>query len=102
MWELPGAMVGAGESAQAACVRGIREATGVAATLRKELGDLDHAYSHFRITLHVLEGIAPRGRVRARTDPGPGEAARFVPVGELSELPFARAHRRALELFLET
>lgn len=54
LWELPGGKVMAGESREKALVREIAEETGLAVTVKEPIGWVDHAYSHFSITLHAF------------------------------------------------
>jgi A/G-specific adenine glycosylase len=93
LWEFPGGKRRAGESLEQACVREVREETGLAVRALEPFMALDHAYTHFRITLHLFHCTSARGRPR----PLACEAPRFVTLEEIDRYPFPRANRRALE-----
>jgi A/G-specific adenine glycosylase len=93
LWEFPGGKREPGETLEAACMREIREETGLRVAVTSPFLSIDHAYTHFRITLHLFHCEAPRGRPRALGC----EEARFVSLAALADLPFPRANRRAIE-----
>ncbi len=96
LWEFPGGKRRPDESLEEACVREVEEETGLRVTLRAPFMALDHAYSHFRITLHLFHCDAPDGAPQALGC----ESPRFVPVRDLDRYPFPRANRRALDTLL--
>ncbi|RJP22623.1 MAG: A/G-specific adenine glycosylase [Candidatus Omnitrophota bacterium] len=53
MWEFPGGKIEAGETHEQALKRELREELGVEILVKSHLISVDHAYSHFSITLHV-------------------------------------------------
>ncbi len=53
LWEFPGGKVEPGETHAAALEREITEELGVECSVGALLGSVDHAYSHFSITLHL-------------------------------------------------
>ncbi len=54
MWEFPGGKVKPGETLQACLKREICEELGVDVQVGELLGVYEHAYSHFRVTLHAF------------------------------------------------
>ncbi|MFT5239426.1 MAG: A/G-specific adenine glycosylase [Candidatus Promineifilaceae bacterium] len=68
LWEFPGGKREPGETLAAAAARTCCEASGVTVVPVKKLGILKHAYSHFKITLHVFEASRTGGRIRAGGD----------------------------------
>lgn len=93
LWEFPGGKVEAGESDEAAVVREVAEETGVQVEVRERFHSVDHAYSHFKITLVLYHCAHRAGTPR----PLACEAPAFVPWETVGELAFPRANRRALE-----
>jgi A/G-specific adenine glycosylase len=98
LWEFPGGKVETGESPEQAAVREVAEETGMAIHLLSAAGVVDHAYSHFRITLHAfhaeLRRGAPSGRVREAAAGDDGR--RWVLPEELDAYAFPTANRKLL------
>ncbi|MFP3897225.1 MAG: A/G-specific adenine glycosylase [Anaerolineales bacterium] len=55
LWELSGGPVEEGETPQAALKRHLREGLDLEATIGPRLGVVEHAYTHFRLTVQVYE-----------------------------------------------
>ncbi|MBD2328148.1 A/G-specific adenine glycosylase [Alkalinema sp. FACHB-956] len=53
LWEFPGGKVEPNESIQDCIQREIREELGIEIAVGEELITVDHAYTHFKVTLHV-------------------------------------------------
>jgi len=96
LWEFPGGKRRAGESLEEACRREIREETGLDAECVAPFLAIEHAYTHFRITLHLFHCRAGAGRPRALGC----EVPRFVCPEELDDYAFPRANRRAVAALL--
>ncbi|MCP4751198.1 MAG: NUDIX domain-containing protein, partial [Proteobacteria bacterium] len=54
LWEFPGGKIKAGESAEQACLREIKEEVNLEVAVRSHLTSIKHAYSHFRIVMDVF------------------------------------------------
>ncbi len=63
-WEFPGGKVERGESLEECLKREIREELGIAVAVGDLLASVDHAYTHFRITLHAFACRYLGGRIR--------------------------------------
>ncbi|MGK7911493.1 MAG: A/G-specific adenine glycosylase [Synechococcus sp.] len=54
LWEFPGGKIEAGETAEACAIREVKEEVGLEVEAIAELGTVDHAYSHFSVTLSTF------------------------------------------------
>ncbi|MDH3296993.1 MAG: (deoxy)nucleoside triphosphate pyrophosphohydrolase [Gemmatimonadota bacterium] len=90
LWEFPGGKVEPGESPRQAAVREVVEETGMSIRLTGPAGVVDHAYSHFRITLHAFHAERSGGRAAA------GQRSRWVLPAELDGFAFPTANRKLL------
>ncbi len=93
MWEFPGGKAEPGESLEAAVVREVAEELNVEVEAGEKIAAVDHAYSHFEITLHAFHC---RYRTGTPTPLGCQEYA-WVRAGELSDYAFPAANRKVLE-----
>lgn len=98
LWEFPGGKVEPGESPEQAAVREVAEETGMRIRLQESLGTVDHAYSHFRITLHAFHAQI---EVPSKASPVDGAESsnrgrRWVLPEELDAYAFPTANRKLL------
>lgn len=96
LWELPGGKCKPGETLPEALRREITEELGVEIEVGRELISLDHAYTHFSITLHAFLCRLRRGRPRALA----AQELRWVTREALGTHAFPRANQRVLERLL--
>jgi len=94
LWEFPGGKIEAGESGEKALLREINEETGLVVSIHSEIGTIQHAYTHFKITLtawfcHWIEGEA---QTHAASE------NRWVAMDELNNFAFPKANLKILEL----
>lgn len=90
LWELPSGDVD-GESLDRAVPRILAQTTGLSATYDRELGRVDHAFTHARLSLRVCAVRGARGRLRS------ARAAWCAP-GDLARLPLSVVARKSLDL----
>lgn len=98
LWELPGGKAEGEEDLRRALGRELREELGIRRVpALKYVGCVDHAYTHFSVTLHLFEG---------ETSENPGELdgpaeTRWVSPRHLWRYPLPRGTQKALELRAE-
>jgi A/G-specific adenine glycosylase len=93
LWEFPGGKVEAGESPAEAARREVREEMGLEVEILGPAGEVRHAYSHFRITLHLFHA-------RCLSDQPthvPGQPTRWVRPDQLESYAFPAANHAVIE-----
>lgn len=93
LWEFPGGKVEPDEPLKTACAREIREELGVDVDVGPPIARVEHAYSHFRITMHAFRCRLVAGDPETAT----GEPWAWAPIDSLDDYAFPRANRRVLE-----
>jgi A/G-specific adenine glycosylase len=94
LWEFPGGKIRDGESAEAACVREIKEEANLAVEIDHHLTQVKHAYTHFKIIMEVFCCKYISGRVYLR---GPA-AFRWIRIDEYQKFPFPRANHKFIPM----
>jgi len=96
LWEFPGGKLEPGETLQQCLHREIDEELGITIRIERPFIQVDHAYSHFRITLHTFLCRHSRGRPRALDC----AAFRWVHPDHLEDFAFPKADRVVLRALL--
>ncbi|MFQ5529663.1 MAG: A/G-specific adenine glycosylase [Gemmatimonadota bacterium] len=96
LWEFPGGKVETSESPEQAAVREVLEETGLSIRLEGPAGVIDHAYSHFRITLHAFHAELDDEHTAVEQRAAETERRRWVRPAELDAFAFPTANRRLL------
>ena len=92
LWEFPGGKRNKGESLPACTRREVYEELGIKIKVGKLFITVKHAYSHFKITLHVYACTWLSGRPKAIGC----TAWKWVSVDELSIYPFPGANQKII------
>jgi A/G-specific adenine glycosylase len=89
MWEFPGGKVETGEELGQALKREIDEELSVTIKVGKELGTYQHAYTHFRVTVHTFYCRKLHGKLT----PTEGQAIVWVKPIDFSKYPMGKVDR---------
>lgn len=92
LWEFPGGKIEPGETPEACIVREIQEELGIAIAVEDHLISIDHAYTHFRVTLIVHHCRHLQG------EPQPLECDEvcWVTLDEIDQFPFPKANEKII------
>lgn len=92
LWEFPGGKIEPGETVEACIEREIREELGIVIEVGEHLITIDHAYTHFRVTLNVYHCRYVSG------EPQPIECdeIRWVTLEEIDQFPFPKANEKII------
>jgi A/G-specific adenine glycosylase len=93
LWEFPGGKIEPGETVAACIQREIREELGIEIEVGDHLITVDHAYSHFRVSLHVHHCR----HVKGVPQPLECDRVRWVTLDELDQFPFPKANVKIIE-----
>lgn len=93
LWEFPGGKVEPGETIEACIQREILEELGIMVAVGDRLITVDHAYSHFRVTLHVHHCRYVSGTPQ----PIECDEVRWVELADLSSFPFPKANVQIID-----
>lgn len=93
LWEFPGGKIEPGETVEACIQREIREELGIEIEVGEHLITVDHAYSHFRVSLHVHHCR----HVTGVPQPLECDRVRWVTLDELDRFPFPKANVKIIE-----
>ena len=93
LWEFPGGKVEPGESLEDALHREVREELGVKLKEATLLTKVDHAYSHFKVTLHVFICSKDRGTPRSNAH----TELRWTRKEGFGKLAFPKANHKFLD-----
>jgi A/G-specific adenine glycosylase len=93
LWEFPGGKVEPGETLKQCLRREINEELGIRIKVGKPITSIDHAYTHFKITLHAFECELVSGKPQALQV----QDFKWVRMSELEKYAFAKTDLRIIE-----
>ena len=97
LWEFPGGKVEAGESLEQCVGREVREELGIEIRVGAEIIAVEHAYSHFSITLHAFRCEFVSGRVKLSS----AQKFKWVKPGALEQYAFPSANKKIIAALMK-
>jgi A/G-specific adenine glycosylase len=97
LWEFPGGKQEPGETLKETVRREIKEELGIQVKVGRKLAEIDHAYSHFKITLHAHDCIYQSGDVQSLGVMN----WRWVKPQELKKFAFPAANQPVIQKLLD-
>jgi A/G-specific adenine glycosylase len=93
LWEFPGGKIEPDETVEACVSREIKEELGIEIEVQDRLITIEHAYTHFKVTLNVFNCKHLSG------DPQPLECdeVKWVTLDEIDQYPFPKANSQIIE-----
>lgn len=93
LWEFPGGKVEPDETIEACIKREIKEELGIEIEVGDHLMTIDHAYTHFKVTLNVYHCRYISGEPQ----PIECEEIRWVTLDEIDQFPFPKANEKIIQ-----
>ena len=93
LWEFPGGKIEPGESAEDCVKREIKEELGIEIEVGSRLITIDHAYTHFKVTLNVFNCTHLSGTPQ----PLESDEVKWVTLDEIDEYPFPKANSQIID-----
>jgi A/G-specific adenine glycosylase len=97
LWEFPGGKQKEKESLQDTVIREIKEETSLDVEIEKQYCSIKHAYSHFKITLHVFKCRYKSGKEQANTT----DEVKWISIHDIDTYAFPKANIKALDIIKE-
>ncbi|WP_413165484.1 A/G-specific adenine glycosylase [Capilliphycus salinus ALCB114379] len=96
LWEFPGGKLEANETIEECIRREIREELAIEVEVGSHLITLEHAYTHFRVTLHVYHCR----HIGGEPQPIECDEIRWVTLDEIDQYPFPKANEKIIDAII--
>jgi A/G-specific adenine glycosylase len=97
LWEFPGGKVESGETLKQCLRREIKEELSIRIKVGRQITSIDHAYTHFKITLHAFECELMSGKPQALQV----QDFKWVRMNELKKFAFAKTDLRIISALVK-
>lgn len=97
LWEFPGGKQKDDEQMEETVIRELKEELDVEVQITRPFMKLDHAYSHFKITMHAFLCKLINGTPQPKSS----QQVKWISIEELEDYPFPKANRRLTEKLME-
>jgi A/G-specific adenine glycosylase len=97
LWKLPGGFSTGKKDLPGALIREVKEESGFEILVGKKLDQVDHTYTHFRLTLHAFEARLSNDSAGLPVTCKGCQAFRWAGAGDLENLAFSKIDRMILE-----
>ena len=98
LWEFPSGKTETNEHPESACLRILAKDFGIEAIALHPILSINHAFTHFKITLHAFKCRILAGSAISKE----GHPIQWAPLDLLDDFAFSRAHRKLIEHMLNT
>lgn len=96
LWEFPSAKTETDELPESACLRILAQDLGIEAIVLHPVLSIDHAFSHFKITLHAFKCRIVTGSPMSKS----GHPVRWASLDMLDDFAFPRAYRKLIDYII--
>ena len=93
LWEFPGGKIEPGETPEDCVKREIKEELGIEIAVQDRLITIEHAYTHFKVTLNVFNCKHLSGHPQ----PLESDEVKWVTLDEIDQYPFPKANSQIIE-----
>lgn len=97
LWEFPGGKLEPGEELQACLLRELKEELAIDIAIDRKIMTIPHAYTHFKITLHVFQAVYQGGDIVCHA----ADAYQWVLPSMLPQFAFPAADRKVIDYLTE-
>jgi len=98
LWEFPGGKQNEDEDIEQTVKRELREELGIDISISKPFMKLDHAYSHFKITMHAYLCTIDNGGIPKAES---SQEIKWISIDELEDYPFPKANRKLTDKLMD-